>query len=99
MTGTIPQEYQDQIADLARTTSNLLQRAKPRQRKRVIDEAARRVMEISMRIVFDRLAKEIIEGMAADSRQRVAMSKCYSGAAPQPGAPPAPPPMRKLPCS
>ena len=92
MTQEIPTEYQAEIADLAKATANRLaklgNRPSPRKRKAIIDQAAREVMQISMRIVFDRMARVILEGFATPGKSPVGMiGKTYSGAAPLPGGP------------
>lgn len=79
MTQEIPKEYQAEIAELAKATANRLaklgNRPSPRKRKAIIDQAAKGVMEISLRIAFDRLASAVIQGMANDSRKRVGIAK------------------------
>lgn len=87
MTSTIPHQYQGEIADLAKETANRLaklgNKPSPRKRKAIIDEAAKSVMEISLRIVFDDMAKAVIQAMGEESGKPQA-TKCYHGAAPQP---------------
>lgn len=79
MTQPIPQEYKDEITALAKATANRLaklgSKAAPRKRQAIIDQAAKGVMEISLRIAFDRLASTVIQGMANDSRKRVGIAK------------------------
>ncbi len=75
MTQPIPKEYQDEIATIARATANRLaklgNKSAPRKRKEIISQAAKDVMEVSLRVAFDRLAADVIHRMAAEARKRV----------------------------
>lgn len=74
MTQSIPQEYQVEIKELAKATANRLaklgNKPAPRKRKAIIEQAAKDMMEISLRMAFYQLASAVIHRMADESRKR-----------------------------
>jgi vacuolar-type H+-ATPase subunit H len=70
MSADAPHEYQVEIKELAKATANRLaklgKKQAPRKRKAIIEDAAKQMMEISLRMAFDQLARAVIHKMATN---------------------------------